>query len=106
VNEPPEIISSDPDEGEPLVIDLPQIKVFVVVLDPNDGEALDYRWTVSGLDEVGTAEPFGGNNYHGSRLTLDQNPLYDGRSLRVQITDTYGDTTARDWEISVPEAEP
>lgn len=106
-NEPPEIRESYPAEGERLDLDLPEVIVYVRVVDKNDPEELSYQWEVNGLGEEGRTEPLAaGSNIYGSRLTLPRDTLYDGRELQVTVVDSFGDSDQRSWLIVVPEEAP
>jgi hypothetical protein len=102
LNDPPEIQTSDPPLGEALVIDIPQVIAFVVVTDESPDD-LEYTWTISGLGDQGTAVPMLGNNVYGSKLTLQRDPVYDGRILRCRVTDSAQLSAEMEWEITVVE---
>ena len=102
-NVAPTIERSDPPPGTPVVMNTETVVVFVVVEDDNDPESLEYIWTVEGLGEQGVAQPINTGTVYGSRLTLQRNEVYDGRTLRCWVYDSFGESDDRDWIISVPE---
>ena len=102
LNTAPTIVSSDPPAGETLIISTSTVTVFVVVEDDTDPTSLEYIWTISSLGEQGTSQDMPGNTI-GSWLVLDADSLYDGRTLRVRVTDTQGAGTETTWPIQVLE---
>ena len=102
LNTPPRIVSSDPPEGEPFTISTATAVAFVVVEDDENMRELEYVWTVSSLGEQGTKTDMQGNQI-GSYLYLDADMLYDGRTLRVRITDPSNAGAERAWPIEVLE---
>ena len=102
LNTAPIIISSDPPEGETFVISTTTATAYVVVDDTEDTTGLEYIWTVSSLGEQGTSQDMTGNTV-GSWLFLEANMLFDGRLLRVRVTDTSNAGTEITWPIEVVE---
>ena len=102
LNTPPSIVSSDPPSGESFVISTTTATAFVVVEDDQDSNSLEYIWTVSSLGEQGTSQDMSGNTV-GSWLFLEANMLYDGRTLRVRVTDSLQTGTEMQWPIEVME---
>lgn len=103
LNEAPQIIESNPPAGQAVVLDTPSTRVWIIVSDDAGPQDLEYRWTIDGLWEQGTAEPIITENTYGSILTLDPDPLFDGRHLRIRVYDAEEGSAEMDWEISVPE---
>jgi hypothetical protein len=102
LNTAPEIVSSDPPAGESFVIATSNATAFVVVEDDEDATALEYIWTISSLGEQGTSQDMTGNTV-GSWLFLEADMLYDGRTLRVRVTDSMNAGTEMSWPIQVLE---
>jgi hypothetical protein len=100
-NVPPVITDSFPSSGDPWVLEPGVNTAFVRVLDENDADRLEYFWTVTNLGEQGTATPITGNE-NGSWLTLEGDPLYDGRVLRCRVIDSFGESDEAEWPLSVP----
>ena len=103
VNKPPELRASYPEAGEPLILDLPQKAAFVFVYDANDPLELEFRWTITGFGVQGQAVPVTGDNEQGSQLLVLRDEAYDGRTLSVRVTDSYGAAENFEWPIVVPE---
>lgn len=98
----PTIDRSSPAEGEPLRMTSETVVVFITVIDPNDPEKLEYFWYIDNLGQQGVAMPVTGNSIYGSQLTLQRNELYDGRTLQVLVSDSFGERDDRSWLIEVP----
>lgn len=103
LNDAPQIVESNPLAGEPLVLDTEGVRVWIIVRDDAGPQDLEYRWTIDGLWEQGTAEPIITEHTYGSILTLDPDPIFDGRRLRVSVYDAERGSAELDWEIDVPE---
>ena len=99
----PTIEYSSPELDGVFVLDSPLGSVaWVAVTDPDDGDTLEYLWTIDGLGPQATATAFVNQNYQGSKLTLAPDPLFDGRTLTCIVYDSRGATTRGTWEIEVP----
>ena len=74
-NEPPVIEFSGPEANDVFRIDTSQGGIaWVSVYDPDDGDVMEYLWTINGLGPQGTATSFVSGNYQGSSITLPQEP--------------------------------
>ena len=102
LNTAPIIVSADPPEGEAFVISTSTATAYVVVEDAENVTGLEYIWTISSLGEQGTSQDMTGNAV-GSWLFLEADMLYDGRQLRVRVTDTSNAGTEMTWPIEVVE---
>lgn len=93
-NQAPVIEDSDPPEGETLLFDREVERPFVVVTD--DGDELEFLWSISGVGTLGGAEPIGGT-LKGSQLSLTWDDSYEGETLRVAVYDPEGASASREW---------
>ena len=101
-NVAPIIEFSSPDEDDVFRIDGTQGGVaWVSVVDPDEGDVMDYLWTITGLGPQGTAQTFVSGNYQGSSIQLPSDPLLDGRTLTCTVYDQAGASARRSWSISV-----
>jgi hypothetical protein len=93
-NQTPVIEESDPPDGSTLLFDREVERPFVVVTD--DGDELEFLWSISGIGTLGGAEPIGGT-LQGSQLSLTWDESYEGRTLRVAVYDVEGASASREW---------
>ena len=101
-NEPPVIEFSSPEASEVFEIDTDQGGVaWVSVYDPDEGDVMDYMWTVSGLGPQGTAQSFVSGNYQGSSIQLPRDNQLHGRVLTCTVFDLEGASDRRSWTIQV-----
>jgi hypothetical protein len=98
-NVEPEILESRPSIGDEVVVDLPEVVVFVVVQDENDPEGLEYNWSIDGIGQI-PHQTLGGN-LTGSMVTLSQLPEYDNRYLHCTVYDSYSASVSVEWLINV-----
>jgi hypothetical protein len=103
-NMSPEIEYSSPELNSIFVLDAPSGSVaWVAVTDPDEGDTMEYLWTIDGLGPQATATAFVNEHYQGSAITLQPDALYDGRTLTCMVYDSRGASTRATWEIEVPE---
>ena len=101
-NAPPVIEYSSPEADDVFRIDTRQGGVaWVSVYDDDEGDVMDYLWTINGLGPQGSATSFVSGNYQGSAITLPQDPIYHGRVLTCTVFDTAGASARRTWTIEV-----
>jgi hypothetical protein len=101
-NEPPVIEYSSPEADEVFRIDTQQGGVaWVSVYDPDEGDVMDYLWSINGLGPQGSAQTFVSGNYQGSSIQLPQDPDLNGRVLTCTVYDLSGATDRRNWSIEV-----
>ena len=101
-NAPPVIEFSSPEADNVFRIDTQQGGVaWVSVYDEDEGDVMDYLWTINGLGPQGTATSFVSGNYQGSSITLAQDAVYDGRVLTCTVYDSSGASDRRTWTIEV-----
>ena len=101
-NAPPVIEYSSPEADNVFRIDTSQGGVaWVSVYDDDEGDVMDYLWTINGLGPQGSATSFVSGNYQGSTITLPQDPIYHGRVLTCTVFDTAGASARRTWTIQV-----
>jgi len=103
-NSPPEIQTSDPAEGAELLFDLPQVVAFVVVIDPNEEDTLEYVWTIERFGPQPSV-PLTTESVNGSMITLQKDPSFNGRKLTCTVYDSFGASDSRQWIIVIPEVE-
>ncbi|MFT5681737.1 MAG: hypothetical protein ACI8RZ_002649 [Myxococcota bacterium] len=103
VNEPPTIDAVSSTIGEPIVLDQSSVKVFVIVKDLDDVEALSFRWSITsfGLQENWSLIPDAGASAVASQLELFYNDAYDGKTLTFYAEDAAGDSVRAEWPIQV-----
>ena len=103
-NAAPVIEYSSPEADNVFRIDTQQGGVaWVSVVDDDEGDVMEYLWTINGLGPQGTATSFVSGNYQGSSITLPQDPVYDGRVLTCTVYDAAGASDRRTWTIEVEE---
>ncbi len=103
-NVAPVIEYSSPEADNVFRIDTQQGGVaWVSVVDDDEGDVMEYLWTINGLGPQGTATSFVSGNYQGSSITLPQDPVYDGRVLTCTVYDAAGASDRRTWTIEVEE---
>jgi len=101
-NVPPVIEYSSPEADNIFRIDTKQGGVaWVSVYDEDEGDVMDYLWTINGLGPQGSATSFVSGNYQGSSITLPQDPVYHGRVLTCTVFDSAGASARRTWTIEV-----
>ena len=101
-NAPPQIEFSSPESGEVFRIDSLQGGVaWVSVVDPDEGDVMDYLWTINGLGPQGSAQTFVSGNYQGSSIQLPSDTTLDGRTLTCTVYDQAGASDRRSWSIQV-----
>ena len=100
----PEIEFSSPELNGVFVLASPTGSVaWVAVTDPDEEDTIEYLWTIDGLGPQATATAFVNQNYQGSAITLQPDPIYDRRTLTCMVYDSRGATARATWEINVPE---
>jgi hypothetical protein len=103
-NMKPEIEYSSPEIDQVFVLNTPSGSVaWVAVTDPDEGDTIEYLWTIDGLGPQATASAFVNTNFQGSSITLIPDDVYDGRTLTCMVYDSHGASTRATWELSVPE---
>ena len=103
-NAPPVIEYSSPEPENVFRIDTPAGSVaWVSVFDPDQGDVMEYMWTINGLGPQGTAQAFMSGNYQGSSIQLPRDPVYNGRVLTCTVYDPSGASDRRSWTIEVEE---
>ena len=103
-NAPPVIEYSSPEPDNIFRIDTPAGSVaWVSVFDPDQGDVMEYMWTINGLGPQGTAQAFMSGNYQGSSIQLPRDPVYNGRVLTCTVYDPSGASDRRSWTIEVEE---
>lgn len=101
-NAPPSIEFSSPEQGEVFRIDGTQGGVaWVSVVDPDEGDVMDYLWTINGLGPQGSAQTFVSGNYQGSSIQLANDSSLNGRTLTCTVYDRAGASARRSWSIEV-----
>lgn len=103
VNEPPTIDAVSNTIGEPIVLDQASVKVFVIIEDLDDVEALSFRWSITafGLQENWSLIPDAGASAVASQLELLYNDAYDGKVLTFYAEDTAGASVRAEWPLQV-----
>ena len=100
----PVIEYSSPEISGTFLLDSPSGSVaWVAVTDPDEGDTVEYLWTIDGLGPQATATSFVNENFQGSTITLMPRDLYDGRTLTCMIYDSRGASTRATWEIQLAE---
>ena len=103
-NAPPVIEYSSPEPDNIFRINTPAGSVaWVSVFDPDQGDVMEYMWTINGLGPQGTAQAFMSGNYQGSSIQLPRDPVYNGRVLTCTVYDASGASDRRSWTIQVEE---
>ena len=101
-NAPPSIEFSSPERGDVFRIDGLQGGVaWVSVVDPDEGDVMDYLWTINGLGPQGSAQSFVSGNYQGSSIQLPNDATLNGRTLTCTVYDQAGASDRRSWSIEV-----
>ena len=101
-NEPPQIEYSSPEQSEVFRIDTTQGGVaWVSVFDPDEGDVMEYLWTISGLGPQGSSQTFVSGNYQGSSIQLPLDTQLNARVLTCTVFDSQGASDRRSWSIEV-----
>jgi hypothetical protein len=101
-NAAPTIEYSNPEATEVLRISGAEGGVaWVSVFDPDEGDVMDYLWTINGLGPQGSAQTFVSGNYQGSSIQLPFDTVLNGRTLTCTVYDQAGASDRRSWAIEV-----
>ena len=101
-NEPPVIEFSSPSDSDVFRIDTKEGGVaWVSVYDPDEGDVMEYLWSISGLGPQGSAQTFVSANYQGSSIQLPQEMNLNARTLTCTVYDSQGASDQRSWSIEV-----
>ena len=101
-NVAPVIEYSSPEPEDVLRIDTVTGSVaWVSVYDEDEGDVMEYLWTITGLGPQGTSQAFVTGNYRGSSIQLPMDPIYNGRVLTCTVYDKAGASDRRSWSIEV-----
>ncbi len=104
-NVAPVIEYSSPEPDDVLRIDTAHGSVaWVSVYDEDEGDVMEYLWTITGLGPQGTSQAFVTENYRGSSIQLSMDPIYSGRVLTCTVYDKAGASDRRSWTIEVENA--
>jgi len=76
---------------------------WVGVYDPDEGDTVEYLWTITGLGPQATASATVSENYQISKITLLPRQIYHDRTLTVTVFDSRGASTRASWTIEVEE---
>ena len=101
-NVAPVIEYSSPEPEDVLRIDTTNGSVaWVSVYDDDEGDVMEYLWTITGLGPQGSSQAFVTGNYRGSSIQLPMDPIYNGRVLTCTVYDKAGASDRRSWSIEV-----
>lgn len=99
-NVPPEIRITSPAAGDTLVISSTTAFAYVTAEDPDD-DTLLCKWFVDGYEDLGSGKPIIDEDLPGCYINVNNDPLYDGRTLRCIIYDAAFDSDEITWPIDV-----
>ena len=104
-NSPPEILYSDPAQGDPMQIRTSQsTPAFIVAQDPDIDDALQFQWFISGAIILGPGETIIQQDFIGSKIDIQQaEESWHGRTLTCVVVDSTGATASISWPIEVLE---
>ena len=101
-NVPPTITISSPAAGEPLVISSSAAMAWVAATDPDDS-TLSCQWFVDGYKDLGAGIPIVDDDLPGCYIYVENDPDFDGRTLRCIILDASAAFDEIRWPIDVLE---
>jgi hypothetical protein len=104
-NSNPEILFSDPAEGEPMQLRVSQMNsAFVVVQDLDMDDTLQFQWYISGAILLGPGESFSQGEFIGSKIEIaDAEESWHGRTITCVVIDSANSTATTTWPIEILE---
>lgn len=98
----PEIVISSPAAGDTLVISSSTAMAWVAAADPDDA-SLRCQWFVDGFKDLGAGIPIVDDELPGCYIYVENDPDFDGRTLRCIIFDASQASDEIRWPIDVLE---
>ena len=104
-NSTPEILFSDPAEGDPMQLRVSQTSsAFVVVQDLDLEDSLQFQWYISGAVLLGPGQSFSQGDFIGSKIELtDAEESWHGRTITCVVIDDANATATASWRIEILE---